>query len=84
VAPVAASLPANGAAQEQEPAGRPVSTGQLLAKIVHQRHGQYLTEAQMRQITQRIDNNLRAADRMKRIPVQNGEEPAFEFHADIP
>jgi hypothetical protein len=82
-APVAASA-STATAQEPAQPARPATVGQALADIIRLRHGQHLNADQLRSVTQRIENNVRMADRLKRIPLQNGEEPAFQFTPDVP
>jgi hypothetical protein len=82
-APVAASV-STAAAQEQAQPARMATVGQALAEIIRLRHGQHLDADQLCRVAQRIDNNQRMADRLKRIPLQNGEEPAFQFTPDVP
>jgi hypothetical protein len=80
-APVAASA---APAQEPAPPARPATAGQALAELVRIRYGQHLVADQLRRVTQRVENNLRMADRLKRTALANGDEPAFEFTADLP
>jgi hypothetical protein len=80
-APVAAST---APAQEQAAPSRPATAGQVLAELVRLRYGQHLTADQLRRVTQRVENNLRMADRLKRTALQSGDEPEFEFTADLP
>jgi hypothetical protein len=80
-APVAASA---APAQEPTTPARPATPGQALAELIRIRYSQHLTADQLRRVTQRVENNFRMADRLKRTTLQNGEEPAFEFTADLP
>jgi hypothetical protein len=43
-----------------------------------------MNEEQMRRAGQRVAGNQRAAERLARFPLQNGDEPAFLFGADVP
>ena len=79
-APVVASA---AAAQEPAPPARPATAGQALAEIVRLRYGRHLNAEQLRRATQRVENNLRMADRLKRIALLNGDEPAFQFTPDV-
>jgi hypothetical protein len=81
VAPVAATT---AAAQEPAQPAPANTVGQALGEIIRLRHGQHLNADQLRRVTQRIDNNLRMADRLKRITLRNGEEPDFQFTPDVP
>jgi hypothetical protein len=80
-APVAATA---AGAQEQAPPARPASAGQALAELIRLRYGRHLDDAQFRRVTQRVESNLRMADRLNRVTLQNGEEPAFQFTPDVP
>jgi hypothetical protein len=66
------------------PAARPASAGEALAEIVRLRYGRHLSEEQLRRVRQAIAGNLRAADRLYQVALQNGDEPAFAFSAEVP
>jgi hypothetical protein len=78
VAPV---LAAGAAAQGAPP--RP-TVGQSLAEVVRLRHGRHLSDEQMQHVRAAIAANLGLADRLGRVALQNGDEPAFAFGADVP
>jgi hypothetical protein len=83
VAALAAAPAVASAATAQEPAPPERTAGQALAEVVRLRYGMHLNADQLRRVTQRIENNQRMADRLKRITLQNGEEPAFQFSPDV-
>lgn len=82
------------AAQEQpggaeSPATRPAS-GALeapsreavaLAEIVRARYGSRLDAQALHEITRSIDGGLKGAATLRKVPLANGEEPAFVFRA---
>jgi len=85
VAALAVAPVVTGAATADDaPAKRPASAGEALAEIVRLRYGRHLSQEQLRLVRETIDSNLRAADRLNRVPVQNGDEPAFAFSAEVP
>jgi hypothetical protein len=74
-----------GAAAGPKPAAdASLSPAQAMSDVVRIRHGKHLTEEQLTLIKQSIENSLRAAERMKQWKLQNGDEPAFTFSADLP
>jgi hypothetical protein len=73
-----------GAAQ---PAGdgnpRTVAAG-ALTDIIRSRYGKFLSEDQLKRVRQKILGNLSIAESLGRVPLQNSDEPAFVFRADLP
>jgi hypothetical protein len=82
VASTAAAAAANPPATR--PAPRTATVGQALAEVIRLRHGRHLTDEQLRLVRASVEGNVRAADRLRRIALQNGDEPAFQFSADVP
>jgi hypothetical protein len=67
--------------QTQSPPA-PSPAAEALLEVVRIRYGKIITEEQMNEIKQSIDQALRAADRLKQFKLTNGDEPAFAFSAD--
>jgi len=79
VTPVAAT-----AAQAQPKADPLLPAAEALTELVRQRSGKHLTEEQLALVKQGIRRRLNNAEQLKKIKLQNGDEPAFQFKADIP
>jgi hypothetical protein len=82
-AAVTAPLLGGAAAGAQEPAKTPLeSTARALTAIVRARHGRHLSEDQLKVIQQSIARSQATAEVLKRMPLENGDEPAFAFNAE--
>ena len=79
-APVAAAT----AQAQQKPADPHLATAEALTEIVRQRSGKSLTEEQLALVKQGILRRLHSAELLKKVKLQNGDEPAFQFRADLP
>jgi hypothetical protein len=79
IAPLA---PALAAAAEKEPPAAAVA--EALAEVVRIRHGKHLDAEQRKAVTTSILRNQLAAERLRDFKLQNGDEPAFTFRADLP
>jgi hypothetical protein len=55
-----------------------------LAEVVRFRHGKHLNAEQLAAVERGIAGSLAAADRLRRFPLKNSDEPAFAFTADVP
>ena len=67
---------------QQQPGNQPAPAGvDALAQLVKERYGKYLSEAQLAEIKQGIDRNLRTSERYSRLKLENGDEPDFRFYA---
>jgi hypothetical protein len=76
--------PAPGTAQEKPPTGAaeaPSEEALALAGIVKLRYGSRLNDAAMQEITRSLDGNLKSATTLRKVPLQNGDEPAVVFRA---
>ena len=76
------------AAQEPPPAGpsagddhAPSAEAAALAGIVRMRYGSRLDATAMDEITRSIDGGLKGAASLRKVPLENGDEPAFIFRA---
>jgi hypothetical protein len=84
----AASLrPAMAQTNAQEPApARPnprTGTVEALTQIVRWRYGEYLSEEQNKEARRSLERSQASAARLKQFKLQNGDEPAFVFRADL-
>ena len=68
------------AQEDKDPAAAAVRS---LLEIVRVRHGKHLTEAQLKTIQQALARSVTSAAIMKRTRLENGDEPAFAFFADL-
>ena len=85
----AASLsPAMAKTEAQEPSpARPnpgTGTAEALLQIVHLCYGEYLSDEQMKEVRRSLEHSQAGAARLKQFKLQNGDEPAFMFSADLP
>jgi hypothetical protein len=60
------------------------ATATSLTEVVKSRHGKHLTEEQLQSVSQMIVRLLASAERMKRTPLRNSDEPGILFQADLP
>jgi hypothetical protein len=67
--------------QQQPPNQAPPAGTDALAQLVKERYGKYLSDAQLAEIKQGIERNLRTSERYSRLKLANGDEPDFRFHA---
>jgi hypothetical protein len=77
----AAPALAGGAAAQDAP--RPPTAEQLLADLVRLRHGRHLNNEQVQRVRAAIASTQRLAERLRRVELQGGDEPAFAFSADV-
>jgi hypothetical protein len=74
-------------ADAAQPAGdgnpRTVAAGALM-DIIRSRYGKFLSEDQLKRVRQKVLGNQSTAESLRRIPLQNSDEPAFVFRADLP
>jgi hypothetical protein len=54
-----------------------------LAEVVRGRYGAHLDAGQQAAVERGIAGNLLAADRLRRVRLDNHDEPAFAFTADV-
>jgi hypothetical protein len=74
-----------GAAAQQTGDGTPRTvTVTALMDIIRSRYGKFLSEDQLKRVRQKVLGNLSIAEALRRIPLQNSDEPAFVFRADLP
>lgn len=67
---------------QQQPGNQPPPAGvEALAQLVKEKYGKYLSEAQLAEIKQGIERNLRTSERYSRLKLANGDEPDFRFHS---
>ena len=57
------------------------SEAQALAEVVKLRHGEHLSEEELRHIAGDLDDRLESGRKLARLKLTNGDEPAFEFRA---
>lgn len=69
-------------AQQQASEPREAAVRSLMA-IVRARHGKQLSEVQLKNIQQAIGRAQANAELLKRTPLENGDEPAFRFDAEV-
>jgi hypothetical protein len=55
-----------------------------LLEVARARYGKHLSEEQLQALASSVARGVASAERMKRIPLRNGDEPAIIFQADLP
>jgi len=74
--------PATGSADKPAPAAEaPSAEAEALAGIVKMRYGTRLDDAAMKEITRGLDGGLKGAAALRKVPLENSDEPAFVFRA---
>ncbi|MBY0524382.1 MAG: hypothetical protein K2R98_13330 [Gemmataceae bacterium] len=82
-APVVAQVSAPEA--PAQPVGDPLAVAaEALTDIARARYGKDLTTEQVKAIKTSIYRRQSAANLLKKVKLQNGDEPSFVFRADLP
>jgi hypothetical protein len=71
--------PAEAAPLQAQPVA---GDAQALTDLIRARYGKYLDEDQLKGVRARIEGLIRAADRLRKVPVGQ-DDPAFVFQADV-
>jgi hypothetical protein len=79
---LAAAAPLVAGAAQEKP--KPLPAAEALTEIVRARYGQHLTDEQISAVQASIGRTLRSGEQLKKVKLQNGDEPAFAFRADVP
>jgi hypothetical protein len=74
-APLAAATPA--AAQE-----KPASVADALFAVARAKYGGHLNAEQLDEVRRAIQRDQFSAEQLRKVPLRNGDEPAFVFRAD--
>jgi hypothetical protein len=82
IAPLAAAGPV--LAQEAKPSDPVAEVGQALGEAARALYGKFLTKDQLNAVKRRVAAAVRTGDRLRQVKLQNGDEPAFLFRADLP
>ena len=64
--------------------GRAATAAEALAEVVRLRYGRHLSEEQLRHVRAAVAANVRMGERLGRVALDNGDEPAFAFSPDVP
>ena len=83
VAAAAGSLAVATTGTAKDKVSEPSPDESLLA-LVRARYGEHLDKEQMEAVHHSIRRRLARAEVLKRYPVQNGDDPALVFRADLP
>ena len=59
----------------------PSEDARALAAIVKRRYGKHLTDAQIANVTEELENRIQAGRRLRDVKLANGEEPETIFRA---
>jgi hypothetical protein len=59
----------------------PANQTDALLAVVQHRFGQFLSPDQLKEVRKSIEESLKGAERLRKFPLKNGDEPAFTFHA---
>jgi hypothetical protein len=81
----AAALGSSGLAAADEAEKDPQEmAAQALANLARTRFGKHLTIEQQKHVQHAAARQVRTAERLRRVRLSNGDQPAFTFHADLP
>lgn len=81
----AAPLVVPAASAPAQPSPDPLlAVATALTEVVKARHGKHLTEEQLHSVGQSVLRLQASAERMKRTPLRNSDEPSVIFQADLP
>jgi uncharacterized coiled-coil protein SlyX len=69
-------------ADEPKPAAKAPTLAEVNEQMIRLRFGANLTEEQIKRLTQRVQGQRATAEALKKIPLKNGDEPAFVFSVD--
>jgi len=76
--------PSGAVAADEKPADPVAATADALTEAARARFGNILPEEHLKRIRGSIHRSLLSGDFMKKPKLQNGDEPAFSFRADLP
>lgn len=68
--------PAQGAAPQ-----KPSPLAEAYAEVARVRFGDHVTPEQLEEIKKDLEGNVRTADRLRKVKLQNADEPDFTFSA---
>ena len=74
-----ALIPAQPQAQAPE---KPPPEAEALAEVARIQYGKNLTDEQMAEVKRSLSGRFRASEAMKKVKLENGDEPAFIFSAN--
>src|SRR4051794_29569577 len=63
---------------------KPPSDLESLLLLVQAQYGKHLTKEQLPLLTASLARGLASAERMKKVPLKNSDEPAVLFRSDLP
>jgi hypothetical protein len=62
----------------------PANPADLLFELLRSRYGQHLTEAELPRVKRSVAGNLGIGRSLAAVKLQNGDDPAVAFRADLP
>lgn len=77
----AAAPPNPQPSQTPSPPQKPSPVAEAYAGVAHARFGEQVTPEQFELIKRDLEGNVRAADRLRAVKLNNGDEPDFTFIA---
>ena len=84
LAVLAAAPLAPALAADAEKKSTTAEVAEALAEAAVARYGKHLNAEQRKEVARSILRSQHAAERMREVKLQNGDEPAFTFRADLP
>ena len=76
-----AAAPPNPQPSQTPQPQKPSPVAEAYAGVAHARFGEQVTPEQFELIKRDLEGNVRAADRLRSVKLQNGDEPDFTFSA---
>ncbi len=60
---------------------KPTPLAEAYSEVARARFGEHVTAEQLAKIKEDMEGNVRTAERLRRVKLQNGDEPDFVFEA---
>jgi hypothetical protein len=80
----AAASPVLAQSDKPKPADALTDAAQALGELARVRFGKFLGEDQLKAVRRQILRGVFTSRRLQQVKLQNGQEPAFVFRADLP
>jgi hypothetical protein len=80
-----AAVPALAGGEDEKKKASPLDgAAAALLAVVKARHGEHLSDEQLKRVRAGIASGLRSGELLRRVKLPPADEPAFVFQADLP